>query len=77
MGFQPSLSPTKIILHQEQDENIKKKRKRELKKKFRKNVKLIIAKLQKLQISFDEIIKHNVFERVPYKFGKEIFIAVK
>lgn len=48
-----------------------------LMRKFRKNIKLIIGRLKKLKMTFGEVVECNFFSKEVYKFGKDLFGAVK
>ena len=70
------MAEKKIEISEDELLEIEKNRKK-LKVKFRQNIKLIIAKLKKMKITVDDIFRYDIFEKTPYKFGKEIFDAIK
>lgn len=70
------MAEKKIEISEDELLEIEKNRKK-LKVKFRQNIKLIIAQLKKMKITVDDIFRYDIFEKTPYKFGKEIFDAIK
>lgn len=44
---------------------------------FRKNIKIIIDKLKKCKLTIKDVFEQEIFSNEPYRFGRNIFEAVK
>jgi len=45
---------------------------------FRHNIELIIRKMKIMKLSFSQLLENKIFDRsIPYKFGQQIFHAIK
>ena len=51
-------------------ERVEQERKRKVRQKFRKNVKIVIEKLNKLKMKPEDVMRLGLFSKEPYKFGK-------